>query len=58
MRGFALLATVVLRPVVIGLATLVNVVVVFHWTTLRDIAIAISEELRAAANSEPDDWQR
>lgn len=58
MRGFALLALAVLRPVAIGLATLTKVIVVFHWTTLRDIAVAMSEELRAAANSEPDDWQR
>lgn len=58
MRGFALLAIAVLRPVAIGLATLAKVIVVFHWTTLRDIATAIAAEVRAAVNAEPDDWGR
>jgi len=57
-KGFALLAIAVLRPLAVGLATLAKVIVVFHWTTLRDIAIAMGEELKAAANAEPDDWQR
>jgi len=58
MRGIALLTIAVLRPVAIGLATLAKVIVVFHWTTLRDIAVAIAAELRAAANAESDDWRR
>lgn len=58
MRTLALLAIAVLRPLVIGLATLVKVIVVFHWTTLRDIATAVADELRTAANAEPDDWRR
>jgi len=57
-RTVALLAIAVLHPLAIALATLAKVIVVFHWTTLRDIAIAIADELRTAANAEPDDWRR
>ena len=58
MRTLALLAIVLLRPLAIGVATLLTAVVVFHWTTLRDIALAIADECRSAANAEPDDWRR
>jgi len=57
-RTVALLAIAVLHPLAVGFATLAKVIVVFHWTTLRDIAIAIAEEVRAAANAEADDWRR
>lgn len=58
MRTFVLLAMAVLRPLAIALATIAKVIVVFHWTTVRDISIAIGEELRAAADVDADDWQR
>lgn len=57
MRTLVLLGSV-LRPLAIGLATLAKVIVVFHWTTVRDIATAVGEELRIARYSEPDDWER
>lgn len=58
MRTFELLAIAVLRPLAIGIATLLKAVIVFHWTTPRDIALAIIDECRAATNAEPDDWRR
>lgn len=58
MRTVALLLMATLRPLAIVLATLAKVIVVFHWTTVRDIAAAIGDELRAAADAELDDWRR
>lgn len=58
MRTVLLVAMAVLRSLAIGLATIAKIIVVFHWTTVRDISIAIGEELRAAASADADDWRR
>ncbi len=58
MRALALLAIALLQPLAVGLATLAKVIVVFHWTTVRDIATAIAAEVRAVVNADADDWQR
>lgn len=48
----------VLRPIGIVLFMLVKIVVVFVFTSFRDIARSIAEELNAVREADPDDWLR
>lgn len=48
----------VLRPIGLVVFYLVKIVVVFHWTAVRDIAAGIADETNAVRESEADDWRR
>jgi hypothetical protein len=38
--------------------TALKVVVVFHASTLRELAAAVTDEVNAVRAAEPDDWGR
>lgn len=48
----------VLRPIGLVVFYVVKIVVVFHWTAVRDIGAGIADEISAVRESEADDWRR
>jgi hypothetical protein len=52
------LLAALLRPLAVVLLTTVKVVIVFYWSTLRDLATAVADEVRAVRSADADDWRR
>lgn len=48
----------VVRPLGLVVFYVVKIVLVFHWTAVRDIANSVAEEIAAVRKAETDDWQR
>lgn len=48
----------VVRPLGLVVFYVVKIVVVFHWTAVRDICTSVTDEISAARKADIDDWQR
>lgn len=48
----------VVRPLGLVVFYVVKIVVVFHWTAVRDIGAGVAEEVAAVRDADIDDWQR
>jgi hypothetical protein len=48
----------VVRPLALVWFYVVKIVIVFHWTAVRDIGMAVADEFAAVSKADLDDWTR